>query len=190
MARSKRTEVKIAWDKEEAGGGRFRFKEADYHVRIAKAEYGRSKERDTPYIEFTFKFKDGRYKGEKITESLYLTAKSLRRLRTLCEVVGIKVPKKAARLDLTKFRGKELGITLEDDEYKNNKGKKVKRSRVAFDGFMTVEDLESGGVSDDSDDSDSDSDVSEDSDSSADSTDDSDDTEDSDSDVSVDSDSI
>lgn len=184
-------EIKIPWDKEESGGGRGKFKEDDYLVKIVSAKSVRSKEKDTPGIEFVFKFKDGKYKGKKLTENVWITPKSLRRLRMLCSAVGIKTPKKAAKLDLSKFPGKELGIAIEDDVYKNSRGKKVKSSTVAFEGFMSVDELESGGVdeedSDDTDDSDASSDDASSSDASSD--DDSDASSD-DSDVSIDSDSL
>lgn len=165
---AKGTTIKLPFDKEEeagGGGGGGRFKEGDYKVKIIKVGTGRSKEKDTPFIGLTFKFADGKYKGKKIEDRLYITPKSLGRIRGLLKVVGIKVPKgkKAMKLDYSKLKGKTLAISLEDEARGEGK-KKRKFSRVSYDGFMSLEDYESGGV-DSSDDSDSD--VSEDSESSS-----------------------
>ena len=182
MAKSSKTKIKLPFDKEEESSGRPHYKEGDYPAKVVAVGTGRSKEKDTPFIGVTFKFTE-KLKGKKIEERLYITPKSLGRIRNFLTACGVKVKaKKAQEVDLSKVKGKELVISIEDDEYESG-GKTRTTSRVSYDGFMSLEDYESGGVEDDSDD-----DVSDDADESVDS-DDSDDDDDSD-DVSLDSDDL
>lgn len=46
-----------------------------------------------------------------------LDEKSLWKLRNILLAVGAKVPKGAANIDVARLKGKEVGISLEDDEY-------------------------------------------------------------------------
>ena len=109
--------VVIDFTKDESEGGRRRFPEADYHVKFVGHKTGRSKEKDTPYVRVTLLILDGKYKGEKVTDDLYLTPKSLWRIRSFLEAMGVSVPKKKVNINFGKYKDKELGITLGDDEY-------------------------------------------------------------------------
>ena len=109
--------VTIDFRKEVDGGGAgVRLPENDYAVKIVKAKFGRSAEKDTPGITVTFKITEGKYKGKKITDSLWITPRSLWRVRSLLESLGVEVPKSILKLPLKPLVGKELGITVTDDE--------------------------------------------------------------------------
>lgn len=109
--------IPIDFRKDESEGGRRRFPEADYHVKYVGFKTGNSKEADTPYVRVSLEIVDGKYKGEKVGDYLYLTDKSLWRLRSFLEAMGVAVPKKKVNVNFKKYIGKELGITLGDDEY-------------------------------------------------------------------------
>lgn len=150
---AKKNVLTIDFSKEEdsGGGGRINWDDGDYHVQIVKAKAGRSSQKDTPKVDVTFKVLEGKRKGKTFTESLYLTSKSLKRLRLLLEAVGVKVPKSALKIPLDKLKGKKLWVELiteSDDEYGD-------KSKVAFEGFMSEEDYE---APDDDEDDDEDED--------------------------------
>jgi hypothetical protein len=109
--------ITIDFTKDESEGGRRRFPEGDYHVKYTGFKTGRSKEKDTPYVRVMFKILDGKYKGETVSDFLYLSPKALWRIRTFLEAIGVAVPKKKVNINFKKYVGKELGITLVDDEY-------------------------------------------------------------------------
>lgn len=154
--------IKIDFGKEEEGGGRVRWKKGNYHVKIVKLKKGRSEDKDTPYVAVTFKVLEGPKKGKTITERLYLTPKSLKRIRLLLEACGMKVPKKAVNLKFEKLLSKKLWIEIEDDDSGKDKGYGVK-STVSFEGFMSEEDYEeSDEDEEDEDDDDEDDDEGED----------------------------
>jgi len=137
---------------EESGGGRVRYPEGDYHVKIIKAKATRSSEKDTPGIEVTFKILEGKKKNKQMTDTLWLTPKSLRRVRLLLEAVGVKVPKSAVNLPLKKLSGKTLWVELQDEEREGYDT----RSRVAFEGFMSEAEYEAAEDEEDEDEDDDD----------------------------------
>lgn len=139
---------------EESGGGRVRYPEGDYHVKIIKAKATRSSEKDTPGIEVTFKILEGKKKNKQMTDTLWLTPKSLRRVRLLLEAVGVKVPKSAVNLPLKKLSGKTLWVELQDEEREGYDT----RSRVAFEGFMSEAEYEAAEDEEDEDEEDEDED--------------------------------
>jgi len=152
-ASSKSNEVIIDFSKEEGGGGgnRIRVKEGDYHVKILKARHDTSAEKGTPGLVVTFRLVGGKHDGKKFEEWFYLTPKSLWRVRKLLEAVGMSVPAKKVRIPTEKLRGKELGVTLTDDEYEGRIS-----SRVSD--VMDLDDLSSGGVDDEEEEEDLDED--------------------------------
>jgi hypothetical protein len=132
----------------ESEGGRVRLPEDDYHVKILGGKEVTSSEKETPGIAIVFQIVDGKKKGKKVTERFWLSPKALPRLRNLLETCGMKTPKKVRTGQIIKaLKGKELGITLQDEEYEGRIS-----SRVAYD-FLTLEDLE-GEVDDDEDEDD------------------------------------
>jgi len=148
MATKSAGTLRIDFSKEEAGGGgRIRLPEDDYHVKILSAKSVRSPEKDTPGLEVTFQVIEGKKKGKKITDTLWITPKSLKRVRLLLEAVGVKVPKSAVNIPLAKLKGKTLWIELEDEVRDGYDP----RSRVAFEGFMNEDDYEAEDDEDDED---------------------------------------
>lgn len=148
------------WDfsKEEGGGGK-RYREGDYLVKCLKAKPGVSEEKQTPYIEFTFKFLDGKYKGDTFTQRLYNSPKALWITRSFIEAVGEGVPDKAgdwkaiARLVLQK----EVIVTITDNEHDG-------RIRSQVSDFLDPEEFDEDDDLDDDDLDDDEDDVDEDDD--------------------------
>lgn len=124
----------------EGGGGGVRVPENDYKLKILKLKKIRASEKDTPGIAITVKIVDGKYAGKKLTDRLWITPKSLWRLRSLLEALGMEVPKKAVKLPSKKLVGKEVGATIVDDEpYKG----KIKSKIGDWIDLETLADLDS-----------------------------------------------
>lgn len=148
----------------------------DYAVKVIKAELTTSSEKETPGIRVVFKITQGKYKGKELVDNLWLTKKSLWRVRQALEAMGITVPSSKFKVEPSKLVGTTCAITVDDEEYDG----KV-RSRVV-DTFRLAdfeEDEDDGELAGDEDDEDSDDD---DDDDDEDSSDDDDDDEDSDDD--------
>jgi len=106
----------------------------DYLVQCTKAELTRSGgEKKTPEIKATYKIIKGKFKGKTIIDDLYLTEGALWRLRVTLEGMGINVPSSKVKVDPKKMVGKQLGVSIDDDEYDG----KI-RSRV-IDSFLPSE---------------------------------------------------
>lgn len=136
-------------DEIEGGGGGIRVKEGTYQVRILGAKPIVSEEKGTPGLEIVFAFKDGQYKGKKITDRLWATPKAYSRFRTLLEACGKRVP---ARVNLVKIgdgvKGSTLYIEIGDEVREGYST----RSRVTFNGFIHPDDYEPGDDDEDEDD--------------------------------------
>jgi len=156
--------IRIDFSKEEEGGGGGRipttWKKGDYHVKILAAKTGRSPEKDTPFVEVKFKVLEGRRKGSTFSERLYITPKSLKRIRLLLEAIGVKVPKSAVNLPLAKLKGKSLWVELELQEKEGYDPKMA----IAFEGFMSEDDYEESDEDDDDDEDEDDEDTDDDDD--------------------------
>lgn len=98
-------------------GGRKHYPPGDYAVKCIRAEATKSSEKETPGILLVFKFTRGSVKGQEVNDILWLTPKSLWRVRQTIEAMGMKVPSKAVNIDLDKLKNRELAITLDDEEY-------------------------------------------------------------------------
>ena len=128
---------------EEGGGGGAHFKPATYLMRIAGAKTGVSENKNTPYLEVIFVFKEGQYAKakKKLEERLYITPKAIRRFRILLQAVDVKVPAKLNVVKLIpKLKGKELYVQIEDKPPQEEGGRV--RSQAAFEGFINVEDYD------------------------------------------------
>jgi hypothetical protein len=101
------------------------YKEGDYLVKIKAATYGKSGQKQTKQIIVQHIFTDGQYKGKPIYDRHNLLPQSLWTLRNLLEAVGMKIPKGRFNLDLKKLVGKELAITVSDDEYQDKISSRV-----------------------------------------------------------------
>lgn len=148
-------------DEVEGGGGGIRVKEGTYSVRILGAKPIVSEEKGTPGLEIVFAFKDGKYKGKKITDRLWATPKAYSRFRTLLEACGKRVP---ARVNLVKIgegvKGCSLYIEIADEAREGYST----RSRVTFNGFVHPDDYDPDEADDDEDEDDEVEDVDDDED--------------------------
>lgn len=87
----------------------------DYLARIAKVEETVSNENKNPMWVFTVTLPD-----DATATYPYRTLfaeNQLWKIRNLCVAAGIQVPKKKVKLDPNKLVGKDIGVSLEDDEY-------------------------------------------------------------------------
>jgi hypothetical protein len=122
-ARSKTAVVVDFGDTESRGGAkstgrRKHYPEGDYHVKVKDAQLTRSRgEKKTPEVLVTYVIQNGKHKGGTLIDDLYLTDSALWRLRQTLEAMGIKVPSSKVKVDVTKMKGKEVAVTVEDDEY-------------------------------------------------------------------------
>lgn len=99
------------------GGGGKRYPEADYAVKVMKAEVTKSRDKQTPEVKITYKITQGAHKGGTIIDDLYLTPGAMWRYRQTLEAMGIKIPKGKFKLEVMKLKNRELAVTLSDDEY-------------------------------------------------------------------------
>lgn len=147
MAKKKKgkgASVKADFSKVEEGGGRFRVPEGDYRFKVVAAKIDTSEKSGNTMIVWTFEGVEGKVKGKRVKDYTTITAKSLWKLRDLLTAMGVKVPKKVVSITPSKYVGKELGLTLSDDEYEG------KISSKPSD-YLDIETLESGGVDDEDD---------------------------------------
>lgn len=131
----------IDFRKEEDAGGGNRIKVPDgwYRVKIASAKATTSDNKGTPGLEMTCLITEGKYRKKKFNETLWATPKAYRRFRTLLEACGKKVPTKVNIVRIAKaITGEELYMELEVEERDGYKP----RSRVTFEGFVSVDDYD------------------------------------------------
>lgn len=144
-SKSTKGTVRIPFDEMEEGMGRFRVPEGDYKFKIAAVKQAVSENSGNSMIVVDFQGLEGKVKGRKVRGYFPLTKKALWKLRDLLTAVGMEVPRAAVNLKLKSLIGKELGVTLSDDEYEG------KISSKPTD-FIDLETLESGGVEDEDED--------------------------------------
>lgn len=110
----------------DSSGGRVRLPENDYRARVASVKQESSKSGNEMLV-WEFELTEGKFKGKKIRDYTVLQANSLWKLKQLLEAMGISVP--AKKIDLVpvikRVKGKELGITVVDEEYDNKISSKV-----------------------------------------------------------------
>lgn len=100
--------------------GRKHYPEGDYKVKVKSAKFGRSSgDKESPRLEVTYVFVEGKLKGKEIRDDLYLTPKALWRLRQALEAMGLKIPSKKVNVDPAKLVGKTCAVTIVDEEYDN-----------------------------------------------------------------------
>lgn len=148
--------LKVDMRKEESGGGRFRVAEGDYRFKLKKVESGTSENSGNPMLIWYWEGVEGKVEGKILKDYTTLTPKSLWKVRSILEALGMDVPKKVISIPLKKLVGKEVGITLGDDEPYEGKIK----SR-AMD-YIDIETFESSDVDDEDEDEDDDDDEDED----------------------------
>lgn len=138
----------------ESSGGRVRVPEDDYRAKVLSVKQETAKSGNEMLVwEFEIRSGDKKAKGKKIKDYTVLQANSLWKLKGLLEAIGVSVPQK--KLDilpiLKKVKGKELGITVIDEEYENKISSKVSD-------YLDLDALESTDDEDDESDEDDDED--------------------------------
>lgn len=136
--------IQVDFTNVEEGGGRVRLPEGDYPVKVVKVEKGESQS-GNPKVVLTYKITSGKGKDKQLKDHLALTPKALWKLRNVLVAMGMNVPKKVVNLNITNLVGKELGITLEDDEYEGKINSKVSD-------YVDIDTLNGADEEDDSDD--------------------------------------
>jgi hypothetical protein len=138
--------IRIDFTQEESGGGgRVRVPEGDYKARVFAVKPDTSKE-GNPMLVWTFEGVSGKLKGKKLTDYTSLTPKALWKVRSILEALGVEAPSKSVfELPTKKVLNKELGITLEDDEYNGKISSKIQD-------YIDIDTLENNDSDDDDDD--------------------------------------
>lgn len=88
--------------------------EGDYAMRIIKAEVGKTKANDPMVI---LLFQDSNMRSAVYPYYCTLADNMLWKIRNAFIAAGLPVPKSKGKLDVAKLVNKEVGVTLEDDEY-------------------------------------------------------------------------
>lgn len=137
---------------EEGGGARVRVPEGDYPAKVKSVKFATSQSGNPMFI-WEITGTDGKAKGKTFKEYTALTAKALWKLRDLMEATIGKAPGGKVQtkklLDYCKKNvvGKPLGITVEDDEYTDDKGKTFISSKIRD--YLSIDDLNSDPPEDD-----------------------------------------
>lgn len=122
------TKMSVDFSGTEARRGRRRasyVKPGDYAAKVVNVSKGKSAEKKTPQVTFELAITNGKSKGSRLYHDCNLLPQSLWVLRNMLEACGVKVPSKKVTIDFDRLKGKELAITVEDDEYEDRT-----RSRV------------------------------------------------------------
>lgn len=154
MPSTSATEVDFG-DIEDGGGARVHVPEGDYRAKIKSVKFETSQS-GNPMFVWIIVGTEGRLKNKELKEYTALTKKALWKLRDLMEAAIGKSP--GGKINVRKLLdyckknvvGKEVGITLEDDEYTNDKGKTFVSSKIKD--YIPIDDLETGVDSDEDDD--------------------------------------
>jgi len=146
----------VDFSKADEGGGTIRVPEGDYRAKVTEIKVGTSKAGNTMLI-WTFTLTEGKHKGKKLRDWTTLNVEAAWKLKGLLEALGIKVP--AKKLDVTplikKAKGKELGLTLTDEEYEKKMSSKVS-SCLDLETLEDIEDEEDEDEDEDEEDEDGD----------------------------------
>lgn len=119
-ASSKKTASEVTVDlsgTEGRKGGR--IPPGDYAVKVVKAINDKSPEKKSPRIHFEFEITDGKQSGKHLFHDCYLSTDSLWKLRNTLEAMGEPIPSKKTKLNLKRYKGKELAVTVDLEEFNN-----------------------------------------------------------------------
>lgn len=105
-----------------------RVKEGDYAAVVTKVEDAKAKDSGNKMWVFTIKLKT--HSQNSYPYRCVLTENQMWKLRNLGIAAGLNVPKKRVKFDPNKIVGKQIGVTMEDDEYDKD-GKTYYKSEVA-----------------------------------------------------------
>lgn len=137
--------IEIDFDAIKDGGSRTHVAEGDYRAKI-KAVVFKTSQSGNPMLVWTIVGTEGAFKNKEVTEYTALTQAAAFKLRDLWTAVTGRPPKgKVSRSNrdwlvaAKKLVGEELGVTLGDDEYVNDKGKSFISSKIQD--YMSVDDV-------------------------------------------------
>lgn len=99
-----------------------RVPEGTYKVIVDDVEPDTAKS-GNPMVNVWFRIHGGDYDGQTITDRLVLTEKSMFRVVGFLQALGIKTPKKRLSLDISKFVGRSMEITVRDGDPYNGRVK-------------------------------------------------------------------
>lgn len=105
-----------------------RVPEGDYAAIVTKVEDKPTKADGKFQWEFTIKLK--KFSQNSYPYRCQLAENQLWKVRNLMVAGGINVPKKRVKIDPNKVVGKNIGVTMEDDEYERD-GKTQYKSEIA-----------------------------------------------------------
>lgn len=116
--------------------------EGDYLLRITDATVGKSKGGDTMV---TALCQDVNMRSATYPYYCVLKDNQLWKLRNMFIAAGLPVPKSKGKLDVAKLKGKEIGVTLVDDEYEG-------KEKSVIDAMFHKDELEGAEVEAEDDD--------------------------------------
>jgi len=102
----------------QSGGGRPRIPEGDHLAKVASVKQETSSKGNEMLV-WRFEVSNGRGRGKVLQTYTSLNTEALWKLRGLLEALGVAVPDGRAQLRLKNYIGKEIGITVIDEEYNN-----------------------------------------------------------------------
>jgi len=106
------------------GNGRVRIPQGDYKARVKSVKHETSKN-GNPMLVWEFEITDGEFRKKVLRDRTVLMDNPLWKLKQLLEAMGLQVPSKKVALDLAKYPGMGIGITVTDDEYDGKVNSKV-----------------------------------------------------------------
>ena len=131
--------------KDASGYSQTHVKPGDYRGRVKSVEYGESQQNKTPMLTYSLQLVSR--PSATYRYNCTLTEKSLWKLRNLLVAAGVNVPKKKVNISgiAEKIVGREIGMTLDDDEYEG-------RVRSQVTGVFPAADLPQDAPADEGDD--------------------------------------
>lgn len=149
MANASASTTEVDFDDIEDGGGggsRTHVPEGDYKAKIKSVAF-KTSQSGNPMFVWEIVGVDSKLNGKGLTEYTALTKKALWKLRDLMEATVGKAP--GGKVNIRKLLdycrknvvGKEVVVTLEDDEYVNEKGKTFVSSKIKD--YTSIKDYDS-----------------------------------------------
>lgn len=120
---AKRRMLKVNF-KDVESSGRVRIPEGDYKAKCVANKQDESKD-GNPMVVWDWEIIEGKQKGKKLRDYAPLSSKGLWKLKSILEGMGVTVPNRAVNINLDKYLGEEVGITVGDDEYGGRISSKV-----------------------------------------------------------------
>lgn len=135
-------------EKDGTGGGNWlrRVKEGDYPFTIKQVKLGTSNAGNKMFT-VTFVGKTGKVKGKQVRDYFTFTVEALFKLVQLLEAIGEDIPNDTSRLNGADLVGKDVGITLGDEEYEG-------KMRSKPQNYIAIEDIAEDGDDDEDDEGD------------------------------------